>query len=158
MSSSNLLHSREHRTLVVTPSSLLHAVHIPLRFPAERFKGLHLCRHKQLAIDLGKIQRLDSVAVTSSNENLQPRIVQADGKLSAQVFKERQSVSFVECDDDFAVTLAFELGISIFDQLFSDKVRVVKLSIDNSVNMAVRRMKRLLAVRAQVVDCEAYMS
>lgn len=68
--------------------------------------------------------------------------------------EEGYPVDLVQSDDNLTVTSPFERPSSIFGQLLPTFVILIEFSVHNSVDLAVWRVERLLAVRAQVVDCE----
>lgn len=64
----------------------------------------------------------------------------------------------VESNHNLTVTVTFELVAEIAGHLLSDAVMVVELAIDDCMDGVVYVVKRLLAVRAQVVDSQTIMA
>lgn len=124
---------------------------VPLRFPSEGRKGLHLCGNEQPSIDDGIIKRFDPIPVPCSYEPSMFRIVQTDGKLSAKVREERETEMFVERDGDLGIALGCEF-VTFELEILTDFFVVVELAVHDCVDVVVLVVQPLTAIWAQVDD------
>ena len=68
--------------------------------------------------------------------------------------EEGYAVNLVQRDDNLTVTLSLEGPASIFGKLLSSFVVLVEFPVHDCVDLAIRGMEGLLAVRAQVINSE----
>lgn len=103
-------------------------------------------------------ERLDAISISNCDKKLCLFVVEDARKLASKVVDEVEAMVFVQGDDDLRVGSRGELVVGGVFDLLANVVVVVELAVDDGVDLAVRRVKRLSSIGGEVVDCQPHMA
>lgn len=135
----------EQCTIVEVPATFDETPDVPFRLPSQRKERFRFSGDQKPARLRSVKERLDTVSVPGSNEQLLLLVIETESELTPQMLKHVKAISLVQRNHDLRVALARELIADLSGKMGLDIVKAVQFSVDDSMELAIRAMKRLMA-------------